>query len=198
MARQEQNENLTEAGAGLCGRHWDHQDLQPAGRKSRELTDNSRGAATPISSLRRPPPGSWAAEPGLRPGGAAIAAIAPGAGERRTMSVPYLVGIMLFVFDLFGPIKALYTQATRLDRHEQLHGPDRGGLSRAGAAGFAGTHPETAKPGGGVPACALCLRGERGIARHLLLPAPAPDAGPGGFSGGANPPSPTCSPVFGT
>ena len=25
------------------------------------------------------------------------------------MSVPYLVGIMLFVFDLFGPIKALYT-----------------------------------------------------------------------------------------
>ena len=27
---------------------------------------------------------------------------------------PYLVGIMLFVFDLFGPIKALYTQATRL------------------------------------------------------------------------------------
>ena len=30
------------------------------------------------------------------------------------MSVPYLVGIMLFVFDLFGPIKALYTQATRL------------------------------------------------------------------------------------
>lgn len=48
------------------------------------------------------------------------------------MSVPYLVGIMLFVFDLFGPIKALYTQATRLtvmnscmDRIEEVfHEPE--------------------------------------------------------------------------
>ena len=30
------------------------------------------------------------------------------------LSTPYLIGILLFVFDLFGPVKALYTQATRL------------------------------------------------------------------------------------
>ena len=30
------------------------------------------------------------------------------------LDVPYLVGIMLFVFDLFGPIKALYGQSARL------------------------------------------------------------------------------------
>ena len=30
------------------------------------------------------------------------------------LSVPYLVGIMLFVFDLFGPVKTLYAQSARL------------------------------------------------------------------------------------
>lgn len=33
---------------------------------------------------------------------------------RGLLDVPYLVGIMLFVFDLFGPIKALYGQSARL------------------------------------------------------------------------------------
>ncbi|MDQ0362157.1 ABC transporter ATP-binding protein [Breznakia pachnodae] len=30
------------------------------------------------------------------------------------MEVPYLIGVLLFVFDLLGPIKALYSQSTRL------------------------------------------------------------------------------------
>ena len=30
------------------------------------------------------------------------------------LNVEFFIGIMLFVFDLFGPVKALYTQATRL------------------------------------------------------------------------------------
>ena len=33
VARQEQNEKPYRGGAGLCGGHRDHQDLQPAGRK---------------------------------------------------------------------------------------------------------------------------------------------------------------------
>lgn len=33
---------------------------------------------------------------------------------KGTMDVTYLVGIMLFVFDLFGPLKALYGQSARL------------------------------------------------------------------------------------
>lgn len=34
--------------------------------------------------------------------------------HQGSMSVPYLTGVMLFVFDLFGPLKALYSQSTRL------------------------------------------------------------------------------------
>jgi ATP-binding cassette subfamily B protein len=33
---------------------------------------------------------------------------------RGSLNAPYLVGIMLFVFDLFGPLKALYGQSARL------------------------------------------------------------------------------------
>ena len=33
---------------------------------------------------------------------------------RGQLSITFLLGDLLFVFDLFGPIKALYSQATRL------------------------------------------------------------------------------------
>ncbi len=33
---------------------------------------------------------------------------------RGQLSITFLLGVLLFVFDLFGPIKALYSQATRL------------------------------------------------------------------------------------
>ncbi|WP_312701813.1 ABC transporter ATP-binding protein [Sedimentibacter sp.] len=33
---------------------------------------------------------------------------------KGTMDTPYMIGIMLFVFDLFGPLKALYGQSARL------------------------------------------------------------------------------------
>lgn len=56
---------------------------------------------------------------------------------KHMLDVTYLVGIMLFVFDLFGPIKALYGQSTRLtvmnscmDRIEEIFAqselPDQG------------------------------------------------------------------------
>ena len=56
---------------------------------------------------------------------------------RGQLSITFLLGVLLFVFDLFGPIKALYSQATRLtvmnacmDRIEavlaQPELPDRG------------------------------------------------------------------------
>ena len=66
---------------------------------------------------------------------------------RGQLSITFLLGVLLFVFDLFGPIKALYSQATRLtvmnacmDRIEavlaQPELPDRGRetLSKAGGA----------------------------------------------------------------
>ena len=66
---------------------------------------------------------------------------------RGQLSITFLLGVLLFVFDLFGPIKALYSQATRLtvmnacmDRIEavlaQPELPDRGRetLPKAGGA----------------------------------------------------------------
>jgi len=66
---------------------------------------------------------------------------------RGQLSITFLLGVLLFVFDLFGPIKALYSQATRLtvmnacmDRIEavlaQPELPDRGreALPKAGSA----------------------------------------------------------------
>ena len=66
---------------------------------------------------------------------------------RGQLSITFLLGVLLFVFDLFGPIKALYSQATRLtvmnacmDRIEavlaQPELPDRGreSLPKAGSA----------------------------------------------------------------
>lgn len=70
-------------------------------------------------------------------GAAAIIALSLLLLHKNAMSVPYLIGVMLFVFDLFGPLKALYSQSTRLtvmnsclDRmnavFEELELPDTG------------------------------------------------------------------------
>ena len=34
--------------------------------------------------------------------------------QEGVLSLAYLLGVLLFVFDLFGPLKALYGEATRL------------------------------------------------------------------------------------
>lgn len=70
-------------------------------------------------------------------GVAAIVALSFFLHSQVLLGVTFLVGVMLFVSDLFGPIKALYTQATRLtvmnscmDRIEEVFGekelPDNG------------------------------------------------------------------------
>ena len=118
------------------------------------------------------------------------------------MSVPYLVGILLFVFDLFGPIKALYTQATRLtvmnscmDRIEEVfHEPE---LPDDGL-GHPSRRPAQA-PEVEFRHVRFAYEGKEVLARHLLLPAPAPDAGPGGALRRRQiHHRQTCSPVSGT
>ncbi len=116
------------------------------------------------------------------------------------MSVPYLVGIMLFVFDLFGPIKALYTQATRLtvmnscmDRIEEVFHepelPDDGRDSIPRPMRLQRWSSST---------CAFAY-GEKDVLHDIYFSLPRNQmlalVGP---SGGGNPPSPTCSPVSGT
>ena len=133
VARQEQNENLTEAvldfveGIGII------KTYNLLGEKSRELTDNfQRSCDTNLQFEEDHSPWQLRLNLAYGLGAAAIAAIALALESAGLMSVPYLVGIMLFVFDLFGPIKALYTQATRLtvmnscmDRIEEVfHEPE--------------------------------------------------------------------------
>ena len=133
VARQEQNENLTEAvldfveGIGII------KTYNLLGEKSRELTDNFRRSCdTNLQFEEGHSPWQLRLNLAYGLGAAAIAAIALALESAGLMSVPYLVGIMLFVFDLFGPIKALYTQATRLtvmnscmDRIEEVfHEPE--------------------------------------------------------------------------
>lgn len=115
VERQEQNENLTEAvldfveGIGII------KTYNLLGEKSRELTENfSRSCETNLRFEEHHSPWQLRLNLTYALGAAAIVAIALALESTGLMSVPYLVGIMLFVFDLFGPIKALYTQATRL------------------------------------------------------------------------------------
>ena len=89
VARQEQNENLTEAvldfveGIGII------KTYNLLGEKSRELTDNfQRSCDTNLQFEEDHSPLAAAAEPGLRPGGGGHRGHRPGAGERRTHERP--------------------------------------------------------------------------------------------------------------
>lgn len=136
--RQEQNENLTEAvldfveGIGII------KTYNLLGEKSKELTENfEKSCETNIRFEENHSPFQLWMNIVYGLGVAAIVALSFFLHSQALFSVPFLVGIMLFVSDLFGPIKALYTQATRLtvmnscmDRIEEVFGekelPDNG------------------------------------------------------------------------
>ena len=113
--RQEQSENLTEAvldfveGIGIA------KSYNLLGEKSKELTANFRKSCrTNMDFEKNHAP--WQRRLNLIYGLGAVTIMIlslylTAAGQ---MDVTYLIGIMLFVFDLFGPVKALYSQSTRL------------------------------------------------------------------------------------
>lgn len=137
-ARQEQSENLTESvldfteGIGIIKAY------NLLGDKSRELSHNFREscrASIRVEENHAP----WQRLLNLLYGFGAVVIIALSVylNSRALLDVTFLIGIMLFVFDLFGPLKALYSQSTRLtvmnscmDRIEQVFAqpelPDRG------------------------------------------------------------------------
>ncbi|HIZ43237.1 MAG TPA: ABC transporter ATP-binding protein/permease [Firmicutes bacterium] len=139
--RQEQNENLTEAvldfveGIGII------KTYNLLGEKSGKLTENfEKSCETNIRFEENHAPYQLWMNIVYGLGAAAIVALSFLLNSRTLLSVTFLVGIMLFVSDLFGPIKALYGQATRLtvmnscmDRIEEIFGekelPDTGGFS---------------------------------------------------------------------
>ena len=136
--RQEQNENLTEAvldfveGIGII------KTYNLLGEKSKELTENfEKSCETNIRFEENHSPYQLWMNIVYGLGAAAIVALSFFLSSQALLRVTFLVGIMLFVSDLFGPIKALYTQATRLtvmnscmDRIEEVFGekelPDNG------------------------------------------------------------------------
>ena len=128
--RQEQNENLTEAvldfveGIGII------KTYNLLGEKSKELTENfEKSCETNIRFEENHSPYQLWMNIVYSLGVAAIVALSFFLNSQALLGVTFLVGIMLFVSDLFGPIKALYTQATRLtvmnscmDRIEEVFG----------------------------------------------------------------------------
>ena len=136
--RQEQNENLTEAvldfveGIGII------KTYNLLGEKSKELTENfEKSCETNIRFEENHSPYQLWMNIVYGLGVAAIVALSFFLHSQALLGVSFLVGVMLFVSDLFGPIKALYTQATRLtvmnscmDRIEEVFGekelPDNG------------------------------------------------------------------------
>lgn len=114
-ARQEQSENLTEAvldfteGIGII------KTYNLLGEKSEELTENfKKSCETNIHFEESHSPWQRRLNLVYGLGVSIIIALAVFLEMNGLLEVSYLIGIMLFVFDIFGPLKALYGQSTRL------------------------------------------------------------------------------------
>ena len=136
--RQEQSEALTRAvldyveGIGIA------KTFNLLGERSAQLTENfarSRKVSIEFEESQAPWMRALYLVCGL--GSVLIIPLSLWLYGRGQLSITFLLGVLLFVFDLFGPIKALYSQATRLtvmnacmDRIEavlaQPELPDRG------------------------------------------------------------------------
>ncbi len=113
--RMEQSENLTEAvldfveGIGII------KTYNLLGEKSRELTDNfAESCRVSLQFEQRHAPYQRWLNMAYGLGAALIAGISMYLHHEGQLDAAYVVGIMLFLFDLFGPLKALYGNATRL------------------------------------------------------------------------------------
>ena len=146
--RQEQSETLTRAvldyieGIGIA------KTFNLLGERSAELTDNfvrSRKVSIEFEHSQAPWMRALYLVCGL--GSVLMVPLSIWLYSQGQLSITFLLGVLLFVFDLFGPIKTLYSQATRLtvmnacmDRIEavlaQPELPDRGRetLPKAGGA----------------------------------------------------------------
>ena len=115
VIRQEQSENLTEAvldfteGIGII------KTYNLLGEKSRELTENFRKTCeTSIEFEENHAPWQRWLHLVYGIGTAAVVALALCLQANGMLEVSWFIGIMLFVFELFGPLKALYGQGARL------------------------------------------------------------------------------------
>lgn len=115
VKRQAQNEKLTDAVLGFTEGIGIIKTYNLLGKKSKELTENfAETRRTSITFEEDQTP--WQRWLNIVYGLGSVAVL--GAAfllyNRAMMSGIYLVGVLLFVLELFGPVKALYSQVTRL------------------------------------------------------------------------------------
>lgn len=115
VRRQEQSEKLTDAVLSFVEGIGIAKSFNLLGEKSKELSENfekSRKTSLQFEEAMTP----W--QRGLNViyavGITAIFGTAVYLQQIGELSLPYLMGLLLFIFDLFGPLKSLYGEATRL------------------------------------------------------------------------------------
>lgn len=113
--RQAQSEHLTDAVLSFVEGIAVIKSYNLIGEKSEELTDNfKRSRDTSTAFERKMTPWTRGLNILYAVGIAAIFALSVYLEQNGVLSLPYLLGVLLFVFDLFGPLKALYGEASRL------------------------------------------------------------------------------------
>lgn len=113
--RQAQSQNLTDAVLSFTEGIGVIKSYNLLGEKSQELSHNfKKSRDSSISFERKMTPWIRGLNVLYSFGIAAIFGLSLLLHQNGTLSLPYLLGLLLFVFDLFGPLKALYGEAARL------------------------------------------------------------------------------------
>lgn len=114
-SRQEQSERLTSAVLAFTEGIAIIKSFNLLGKKSKELTDNFKESHN-VSIGFEQKMTSWQMGLFVLYGIGTTVLLGLGIYFQQTgsMSLPYLLGLLMFVFNIFGPLKSLYSQATRL------------------------------------------------------------------------------------
>lgn len=113
--RQEQSENLTEAVLDFTEGMGIIKTYNLLGEKSKELTENfSRSREKSLEFEQEVAPYIRWINLLLGAGAAVLLAVAMLLNAKGLLSVSYLIGLLLFVFDFFGPLRALYGNSAQL------------------------------------------------------------------------------------
>lgn len=113
--RQEQSEKLTDAVLSFIEGIGIIKSYNLLGKKSEELSENFRTSRdTSIGFEESLTPWQRGLNVLYALGMTAIFGLSIYLQQTGQMTIPYMMGMLLLVFDLFGPLKALYGEATRL------------------------------------------------------------------------------------
>ena len=113
--RQEQSERLTDAVLSFVEGIGVIKSYNLLGEKSEELSGNfKRSRNTSLDFEQKMTPWTMGLNILYGIGIAAIFGLSIVLEQSGVLSLAYVLGVLLFVFDLFGPLKALYGEASRL------------------------------------------------------------------------------------